>query len=129
MPDIEVLMQEWPPAFEDLLKEAALPGADTALSLEEYARVVCAICDIPVYGSLVQSLHVLLTLHHEFRSNAHFQALQGGPSGGSPTAAGGGGGRTPRAVGVGGGGLAAAAAAAPRNLLGMLDEEEQEGKE
>ncbi len=50
MPDIEVLMQEWPPAFEDLLRELKLPGADAALSLDEYARIICAVCDIPVYG-------------------------------------------------------------------------------
>jgi hypothetical protein len=58
-----------------------LPGADTDLSLDEYARVVCGVCDIPVYGSLVQSLHVLFTLYNEFKSNAHFMNLNGSSSG------------------------------------------------
>ncbi len=75
MPDIEVLMQEWPQAFEELLKKNPLPGADAALSVDEYARVICGVCDVPVYGqSLVQSLHVLFTLYHEFRSNVHFRS-------------------------------------------------------
>ena len=84
MPDIEILMQEWPEHFEQLLKDISLPGADIAMSLEEYTKLICGICDIPVYNNLVQSLHVLFTLYYEFRSNAHFQALQGnnGPPGG-----------------------------------------------
>jgi intraflagellar transport protein 46 len=93
MPDIERLMQEWPPQLEELLKTNALPGADLDLSVEEYARIVCALLDIPVYpsatsaaGSLVQSLHVLFTLYGEFKANAHFAALAAG--GGAATAGG-----------------------------------------
>lgn len=80
MPDIEILMQEWPEQFEQLLKDIALPGADIAMTLEEYTKVICGVCDIPVYNNLVQSLHVLFTLYYEFRSNVHFQALQGSSS-------------------------------------------------
>jgi intraflagellar transport protein 46 len=57
-----------------------LPGPDISLSLEEYVRMMCAVLDIPVYGSLVQSLHVAFTLFHEFRQNVHFQANFGGMS-------------------------------------------------
>lgn len=72
MPDSEKLMQEWPPAFEALLHEVQLPGADTDLSTEEYARIVCALLDVPVYGSLVQSLHLVFTLYNDFKANQHF---------------------------------------------------------
>ncbi|CAN8003394.1 unnamed protein product, partial [Ixodes hexagonus] len=41
MPDIESLMQEWPPEYEELLKEVRLPSADLDCSLEEYATLVC----------------------------------------------------------------------------------------
>jgi intraflagellar transport protein 46 len=106
MPDIERLMQEWPPSFEELLKEvcciagcansfhepcvtvllcvlqARLPGADLDMSVEEYARTICAMLDIPVYGSLVQSLHVFFTLYDEFKSNKHFANL-GATAGGA----------------------------------------------
>ena len=29
--------------------------------------------DIPVYGSLTESLHVLFTLYSDFKANVHFQ--------------------------------------------------------
>jgi intraflagellar transport protein 46 len=86
MPEIDALMQEWPPAFEELLRTVPLPTADLALSTEEYARVVCALLDIPVHGgggggggggaqpgALIQALHVLFTLFLEFKENPHFQ--------------------------------------------------------
>lgn len=76
MPDIESLMQEWPPEYEELLKEVRLPSADLDCSLEEYATLVCVLMDIPVYKSkLVQSLHVLFTLYAEFKNSQHFSAL------------------------------------------------------
>ena len=76
MPDVERLMQEWPPEFEELLKTVPLPGPDLDMSLDDYARVVCGILDIPVYGaSVVPSLHVLFTLYNEFKSNQHFMNL------------------------------------------------------
>lgn len=95
MPDIERLMQEWPPELEELLKTNALPGADLDMTVDEYARVVCALLDIPVYpsatsaaGSLVQSLHVLFTLYGEFKANAHFAALAGSGGAAAGTQAG-----------------------------------------
>lgn len=101
----------------------SLPTADTELSLEEFARVACALLDIPVHGSLVQSLHVLFTLYHEFRSNVHFQSLQGGGAGGGD-----GGG------GIGPSGASSAAAAARYNQqqqqLSLIsdDDEDEESK-
>jgi len=83
MPDIEQLMQVWPPAFEEMLKQqAAAPGSngqalpETAAidcDVAAFARIVCALMDIPVYDKLTESLHVLFTLYSEFQNHAYFQ--------------------------------------------------------
>jgi len=74
MPDIEQLMQVWPTEFEELLKEIPLPSAELDMEVRQYAKIVCALLDIPVYDDkLVESLHVLFTLYTEFKNNAHFQ--------------------------------------------------------
>lgn len=89
MPDIEMLMQEWPPEFEQQLKQVKLPTADINMTLKEYAAVICAIMDIPVYNSTVQSLHVLFTLYSEFKTNQHFMNMQAAnslPAGAGPGA-------------------------------------------
>ncbi|CEG37820.1 intraflagellar transport protein 46 homolog isoform x1 [Plasmopara halstedii] len=75
MPDIESLMQVWPAEFEDLLSKTALPSADLDLSVEQYARVICALLDIPIHKNVYESLHVLFTLYLEFSSNQHFIPL------------------------------------------------------
>ena len=41
MPDIESLMQEWPPEFEEMLKTANLPSADLDCDLNEYIDIIC----------------------------------------------------------------------------------------
>lgn len=74
MPDIELLMQEWPPEFEEALKNTKLPGPEMQMSLEDYARVLCAIMDVPVYDNLIESLHVVFSLFMEFKDNPHFAA-------------------------------------------------------
>ena len=43
----------------------------------DYARLICAMVDIPTHKlannkSVIESLHVLFTLFHEFKSNPHF---------------------------------------------------------
>ena len=73
MPDIETLMQIWPAPIEELLETSALPDADINLDLASYVRTVCALLDIPVYGSLTEALHVLFTLYSDFKANVHFQ--------------------------------------------------------
>lgn len=75
MPDIESLMQAWPEEFEDLLSKCTLPSADLDLSVEQYARVICACLDIPIHKNVYESLHVLFTLYLEFSSNQHFMPL------------------------------------------------------
>ncbi|XP_078464158.1 intraflagellar transport protein 46 homolog isoform X2 [Lampetra fluviatilis] len=75
MPDIESLMQEWPPEFEELLSKVSLPSADVSCDLPQYVDLVCAILDVPVYKSRVQALHVLFTLYSEFKNSQHFKWL------------------------------------------------------
>ena len=41
MPDIEVLMQEWPAQFEASLKEIGLPLASLNCDLAQYADIIC----------------------------------------------------------------------------------------
>ncbi|KAG9351526.1 hypothetical protein JZ751_022777 [Albula glossodonta] len=75
MPDIDTLMQEWPPEFEELLGKVSLPTADINCDLGEYIDIICGILDIPVYKSRIHSLHVLFTLYSEFKNSQHFKAL------------------------------------------------------
>lgn len=74
MPDIETLMQEWNPEMEAAFKQIPFPGAEIDMHVSDYAKLICAMCDIPVHKSAknnsgVESLHVLFTLFSEFRSN------------------------------------------------------------
>ncbi|XP_068096919.1 intraflagellar transport protein 46 homolog isoform X2 [Hyperolius riggenbachi] len=75
MPEIETLMQEWPPEFEQLLGKVGLPTADVDCDLATYIDMICGILDIPVYKSRIQSLHVLFSLYTEFKNSQHFKAL------------------------------------------------------
>jgi intraflagellar transport protein 46 len=78
MPDIDSLMQIWPPDVEDVLNEIKLLSEDLDISLEEYCKMACNIIDIPVYDSnptknLIESLHVMFSLYSAFKENQHFQ--------------------------------------------------------
>ncbi|XP_068023934.1 intraflagellar transport protein 46 homolog [Melanerpes formicivorus] len=81
MPDIETLMQEWSPEFEELLGKVVLPTAEMSCELAEYIDMVCAILDIPVYKSRLQPLHVLFSLYLEFKNSQHFKSLADGKKG------------------------------------------------
>ncbi len=69
-----------PPSLETIALQVPLPTADMDMSTEEYARVVCALLDVPVHsggsgeapGNLIQSLHLIFSTYMEFKSNAHF---------------------------------------------------------
>ncbi|KAL5499630.1 hypothetical protein EMCRGX_G011082 [Ephydatia muelleri] len=76
MPDIEVLMQEWPAQFEASLKEIGLPLASLNCDLAQYADIICALLDIPVHQNRVHSLHVLFSLYLEFKNSQHFKELE-----------------------------------------------------
>ena len=41
MPDLESLMQEWPPQVEAALSKVQLPSADLDVSLAQYTDIVC----------------------------------------------------------------------------------------
>ncbi|XP_040832981.1 intraflagellar transport protein 46 homolog isoform X1 [Ochotona curzoniae] len=84
MPDIDTLMQEWSPEFEELLGKVSLPTAEIDCSLAEYIDMICAILDIPVYKSRIQSLHLLFSLYSEFKNSQHFKALAEGKKTFSP---------------------------------------------
>ncbi|PNW83496.1 hypothetical protein CHLRE_05g241637v5 [Chlamydomonas reinhardtii] len=73
MPEIEALMQEWPPEVETFLKTMHMPSGDVELDIKTYARLVCTLLDIPVYDDPVESLHVLFTLYLEFKNNPIFR--------------------------------------------------------
>jgi len=76
MPDIDILIQEWPPEIEDILKDMNFPSADLDCDLNTYVDIVCSLLDIPVYKNRIQSLHVLCTLYATYK---HFN--QYGPLG------------------------------------------------
>jgi len=75
MPEIDQLMQAWPPAMEKRLNShpPKLPGAK---SLEEAVDVACNILDIPVHkeepNGRIQSLHLMMSLYLEFKRSQHF---------------------------------------------------------
>lgn len=77
MPDIDVLMQEWPHEVEAMLyncgclPNAELEGGDVLT----YVDLVSATSDIPVYKSRIQSLHVLFSLYLAFKQSPHFGGL------------------------------------------------------
>ncbi|XP_053547313.1 intraflagellar transport protein 46 homolog isoform X2 [Bombina bombina] len=78
MPDVDMLMQEWPPEFEELLGKVSLPTADIDCDLPTYIDMICGVLDIPVYKSRIQSLHLLFSLFLEFKNSQHFKALAEG---------------------------------------------------
>ncbi|KAM9217134.1 intraflagellar transport protein 46 homolog [Leptosomus discolor] len=84
MPDVETLMQEWSPEFEELLGKVGLPTAEMSCDLAEYIDMICAVLDIPVYKSRVQPLHVLFSLYSEFKNSQHFKPLADGKKGRTP---------------------------------------------
>jgi len=76
MPDLDQLMQEWPLEFENLLKSmGGIPDASLQCDLRRYVDVMCALLDIPIYKSRIQSLHVLFSLFSVFKQSQHFNML------------------------------------------------------
>ena len=84
MPDIDTLMQEWSPEFEELLGKVSLPTAEIDCTLAEYTDMICAILDIPVYKRRIQNLHLLFSLYSEFKNSQHFKALAEGKTAFTP---------------------------------------------
>ncbi len=89
MPDIEPLMQEWPPEMEDAFSQIMFPGSDIDMPLSEYAKVICGLLDIPVHKlgnkkGLVEALHLLFSLYAEFKENPHFGRQKTGAEAAAP---------------------------------------------
>ena len=81
MPDVEVLMQEWPRDMEEGLKDTQFPGPEIDLHCADYSKLICTMLDIPVHTtannkSIVEGLHVLFTLYSEFKQNVHLNRNQ-----------------------------------------------------
>ena len=79
MPDIDNLMEAWPPEIEEFLSsgQVMLPNADLDIDLKAYINTLCNILDVPVQKqsgdkALTESLHVLFTLYCDFKANPHF---------------------------------------------------------
>eukprot|EP00768_Dysnectes_brevis_P006922 gnl/Dysnectes_brevis/5648_a8246_487.p1 GENE.gnl/Dysnectes_brevis/5648_a8246_487~~gnl/Dysnectes_brevis/5648_a8246_487.p1 ORF type:complete len:301 (+),score=84.83 gnl/Dysnectes_brevis/5648_a8246_487:132-1034(+) len=76
-PPPDTLMDQWPQSVEAVLRRVGLPTADIDLSVEEYARLVCSLLGVPISeesgGSLIESLHMLFTLHHDIMTSIAFQ--------------------------------------------------------
>lgn len=78
MPNYDDLMEVWPPAVEQVLKEIPFPGPELEVSTEDYAKLICTMLDIPVHNlpdnkGIIEALYVVFTLYSEFKANQHFQ--------------------------------------------------------
>nr|XP_024380179.1 intraflagellar transport protein 46 homolog isoform X3 [Physcomitrium patens] len=71
MPDIEKLKQPWPVEIDKVLSEIKLPSANLDVDLATYIDIICAIFDIPMYQSKIETLHVLFMLYLEFKSQSN----------------------------------------------------------
>lgn len=75
MPDIDQLMQAWPPEMEKRLNDHP-PKLPKSKTLEEAVDVACNILDIPVHkeekNGRIQALHQMMTLYLEFKRSQHF---------------------------------------------------------
>ena len=72
MPELEDLMEPWDETFEETLKSCPLPTAELDCSLEDYAKIICSILEIPVRGNIIESLHHLFCLYAQFAENHYF---------------------------------------------------------
>ncbi|KAJ3108226.1 Intraflagellar transport protein 46 [Phlyctochytrium planicorne] len=96
MPDIEELMQVWAPEVEQAFDTVALPSPELDMPLNQYARVIAAILDIPApthttqsspnkdgkkknSTSTIEALHVIFSLYAEFKNSQHFGSMGRSP--------------------------------------------------
>jgi intraflagellar transport protein 46 len=84
MPDVELLMQEWPPEVEDLLHSVGLPSAELDVQLKHFVSICCAVLDIPVHGSKIEALHLLFSLYVEFKQSQGFRSKDDPPPEAAP---------------------------------------------
>lgn len=82
MPGVECLMQVWPEKIESFLKEVPFPDENIKIGVDNYAKLVCNMLDIPIHNlnsnkSVIEALHLFFTLYSEFKENQHFQRNKG----------------------------------------------------
>ncbi|XP_043514905.1 intraflagellar transport protein 46 homolog isoform X1 [Frieseomelitta varia] len=69
MPDIDSLLQQWPPEVEDKLNEAELDFTRLDCQLPELVDLICNLLDIPSeQDTRLEALHTLFTLYLEVRN-------------------------------------------------------------
>ncbi|XP_012538376.1 intraflagellar transport protein 46 homolog [Monomorium pharaonis] len=69
MPDIDGLMQQWPPQVEDKLNELQVDLAELDCDLPQLVDVVCNLLDIPTQeNTRLEALYTLFTLYLEIRN-------------------------------------------------------------
>jgi len=77
MPDFDKLMEEWPQAIEQVLREIPFPGPELDVSVADYVRLIACMLDIPIHSTknnkgLIEAMHVIFTLYSDFKQNQHF---------------------------------------------------------
>ena len=78
MPDLQDLATRvWSEEFaEAAFKDGTMIDPDLDLTLEEYALVLCALLDVPLYGgNIIQSLHMVMSLFLEVESAEQVRIL------------------------------------------------------
>ncbi|CAG9856692.1 unnamed protein product [Phyllotreta striolata] len=73
MPDLDDLMQEWPEAVENELKEKGFPKPD-GVPLEQYVSVVCNLFQIPQAKKKIQSVYLLFCLYAAIKQTQLYKA-------------------------------------------------------
>ncbi|XP_006616677.1 intraflagellar transport protein 46 homolog [Apis dorsata] len=69
MPEIDSLLQQWPPEVEEKLNEAELDFTELDCELPELVDIVCNLLDIPSEeDSRLESLHTLFMLYLDVRN-------------------------------------------------------------
>lgn len=72
MPRAEQILRAWPQGMAEEMRSGKLelPSAHIDMSVEDYARMLCSLLDIPVYeGGLVDSVHALLGAFAELQNS------------------------------------------------------------
>ncbi|EOA96320.1 UPF0360 protein C11orf60-like protein, partial [Anas platyrhynchos] len=83
MPDIETLMQEWSPEFEELLGKVGLPTAEMNCDLAEYVDMICVACGFSYTHALINESHLCTNaffLLQHFKPMAEGKKARSSPS-------------------------------------------------
>ncbi|XP_076750444.1 intraflagellar transport 46 [Xylocopa sonorina] len=69
MPDIDSLLQQWPPEVEEKLNESELDFTSLDCDLPQFVDLICNLLDIPSEeDTRLEALHTLFTLYLEVRN-------------------------------------------------------------